>query len=162
MYLDAFPATAAFITKRGGTLEQTKDLFQDALIIYYEQVLTVGSEIRVSEKAYLLGIVKHLWYGQIREASDSERLDNIDTSLLTETKEPVMSNHKLLSFLESAGERCMEMLKAFYYDKCSLAKIAERFGFSGTRSATVQKYKCLERVREEVKERKLEYADFTE
>lgn len=162
LYLDAFPATAAFITKRGGTLEQTKDLFQDALIIYYEQVHTAGVEVKASEKAYLLGIAKHLWYGKVREAAGSERLDNIDTSLLTETKEPIMSNHKLLTFLETAGERCMEMLKAFYYDKWSLAKISERFGFSGTRSATVQKYKCLERVREEVKERKLEYADFTE
>ncbi len=162
LYLDAFPATAAFLTKRGGTLEQTKDLFQDALIIYYEQVHTAGVEIKVPEKAYLLGILKHLWYRQVREAAGSERLDNTNTLLLADTKEPVMSDDKLLSFLESAGERCMEMLKAFYYDKWSLARISERFGFSGTRSATVQKYKCLERVREEVKERKLEYADFTE
>jgi predicted DNA-binding protein YlxM (UPF0122 family) len=45
----------------------------------------------------------------------------------------------------------MELLKAFYYDHCSMQEVADRFGFNGRRSATVQKYKCLEKVREEIK-----------
>jgi len=53
--------------------------------------------------------------------------------------------------LVRSGKKCLELLKAFYYDHCSMQDIANRFGFNGTRSATVQKYKCLEKVRNEIK-----------
>ncbi|MCE7993980.1 MAG: sigma-70 family RNA polymerase sigma factor [Roseivirga sp.] len=162
LYLEAFPATAAFISKRGGSLTQAKDIFQDALIIYYEQVYSGNTEIKLTEKAYLLGIAKNLWYARAKGPGQQEAFDSIDSLFIADIKEPDLSENKLMSFLETAGEKCMEMLKAFYYDKMSLSKISERFGFSGTRSATVQKYKCLEKVRDEVKERKLEYEDFTE
>lgn len=161
LYLEAFPLSAAFISKRDGSLEQAKDLFQDALVIYYEQVYTRSEKVRTSEKAYLLGIVKHLWYGQTGTGF-TERLDGLDSLMLVDIEEPQPSEQKLLSFLETAGRKCMEVLKAFYYDNLPLSKISDHFGFSGTRSATVQKYKCLEKVRDKVRERKLEYADFAE
>ncbi|WP_282636750.1 hypothetical protein [Sphingobacterium thalpophilum] len=56
----------------------------------------------------------------------------------------------------------MSLLKSFYYDQMSLQEIADDFGFSGIRSATVQKYKCLEKIRETVKEKALLYEDFLE
>jgi hypothetical protein len=40
--------------------------------------------------------------------------------------------------------------------------IAGRFGFSGERSATVQKFKCLEKVRDTIKSKSLSYEDFVE
>jgi predicted DNA-binding protein YlxM (UPF0122 family) len=73
-----------------------------------------------------------------------------------------LSNNKLLNFLENAGQKCMDMLKAFYYDNLPVRTIAEQFGFSGERSATVQKYKCMEKVRETIKEKALVYEDFFE
>jgi predicted DNA-binding protein YlxM (UPF0122 family) len=56
----------------------------------------------------------------------------------------------------------MELLRAFYYDKLSMRKIAGQFDFNSERSATVQKYKCLEKVRDIVKEKSLTYEDFLE
>jgi len=44
----------------------------------------------------------------------------------------------------------------------SLQEIADEYGYSGVRSATVQKFKCLEKVRESVKEKSLVYDDFME
>ncbi|HEX3385741.1 MAG TPA: sigma-70 family RNA polymerase sigma factor, partial [Mucilaginibacter sp.] len=72
------------------------------------------------------------------------------------------SESKILSFLQTAGKKCMDLLRSFYYEELPLADIAETFGFSGARSATVQKYKCLEKVRETVKEKALTYEDFVD
>jgi len=72
------------------------------------------------------------------------------------------SGGKLMHYLETAGQKCMEMLKAFYYDNLPVKTIAGLFGFSGERSATVQKYKCMEKVRETIKQRSLTYEDFLE
>ncbi len=56
----------------------------------------------------------------------------------------------------------MELLKAFYYDDVPLKDLADSFGYSGVRSVTVQKHKCLEKVRESVKQKSLVYDDFME
>jgi hypothetical protein len=67
-----------------------------------------------------------------------------------------------MHYLETAGQKCMELLKAFYYDNLPVISIAGLFGYSGERSATVQKYKCMEKVRETIKEKHLQYEDFVE
>jgi hypothetical protein len=41
-----------------------------------------------------------------------------------------------------------------------LNEIADAYGYSGVRSATVQKFKCLEKVRETIKQKALTYDDF--
>jgi len=79
-----------------------------------------------------------------------------------EDEELQPSSVKLLYYLETAGQKCMKILKAFYYDNLPVNKIAELFGYSGVRSATVQKYKCMEKVRETIKEKSLAYEDFVE
>jgi hypothetical protein len=56
----------------------------------------------------------------------------------------------------------MQLLSAFYYEKLDMETLAEQFGFSGPRSATVQKFKCLEKVKETVKEKSLRYEDIIE
>jgi hypothetical protein len=65
-------------------------------------------------------------------------------------------------YLETAGRKCMELLKAYYYDHMPASDIATLFGYSGTHSATVGKYKCLEKVRDTIKQNSLNYADFIE
>jgi predicted DNA-binding protein YlxM (UPF0122 family) len=77
-----------------------------------------------------------------------------------EQSEPQAQHDRLLHFLERSGKQCMELLTAFYYDKLSMQRIAARFGFSGERSATVQKYKCLEKVRTAVHQKNMQYDDF--
>ncbi|HBW79381.1 MAG TPA: RNA polymerase subunit sigma-70, partial [Sphingobacterium sp.] len=76
------------------------------------------------------------------------------------TTEESPSSARLFRFLEIAGRKCLELLKSFYYDQMSLQEIADEYGYSGVRSATVQKFKCLEKVRESVKEKSLVYDDW--
>lgn len=161
LYKDVFPGVAFYIAKRGGTMEKAQDIFQDALIIYYEQVLCLDKVVERTPKAYLFGIVKHLWQHQLKLGVNYEPLDE-DFVRLMDQPYTQIADHRLMYSLASAGERCMRLLKSFYYDKLSMAKVANRFGFSSERSATVQKFKCLEKVRGFVKEKQLAYEDFIE
>lgn len=108
---------------------------------------------------YLIGTARNLWLKRYYQTSQHLPLDNLEISL---TDEESPSHGRLLRFLETAGRKCMNLLKSFYYDRLSLQEIADEFGYSGTRSATVQKYKCLEKVRESIREKSLVYDDFME
>jgi hypothetical protein len=131
-------------------LEEAKDGFLDALVIYYEKELLGNTTSIKQEKAYLLGIYKHLWIKRTHKKSRMAPLEETQENKLVVDKEQIPSFGKLAQFLESARKKCMELLSAFYYEKLPMEVKAEKFKFSGIRSATVQKYKCLKKVRETV------------
>ncbi|MDP9048150.1 MAG: sigma-70 family RNA polymerase sigma factor [Bacteroidota bacterium] len=159
LYKKAFPAVAKYVNKKGGSFDEAKDIFQDALVIYYEKLADSSFMLRGGEQAYILGIAKHLWSKSFSESIKYTLLDNVEPPFEDEN---AISDQKVTRYLETAGQKCMEMLRAFYYDKLSVNTIARSFGFSTVHSASVQKYKCLEKIRETIKEKSLAYDDFIE
>jgi DNA-directed RNA polymerase specialized sigma24 family protein len=155
LYRDSFPDFARLVRRMGGNLEQAKDSFHDALLIYLEKQKAGKLQLHSSPKAYLLGIAKICWLrtrdnGSIMPLPEGlERAEPEDPEF--QAGELGERANGLLDSLLRSGKKCMELLKAFYYDHCSMEHIAGRFGFNGRRSAAVQKYKCLEKVREEIK-----------
>jgi DNA-directed RNA polymerase specialized sigma24 family protein len=161
LYEEVFPGFATFVKKMSGTLDDAKDVFQDALLIYYEKTIQQQLVIQATDKAYLMGICKHLWYKKFNQKITEVDLDLTKTSLETE-EEPLKISARLLRMIEHSGKKCLELLQSFYYEKKNMHEIASTFGFSGERSATTQKFKCLEKVRNEIKKRIMKKEDFYE
>lgn len=161
LYQRAFPVVAQYVSRMGGSFDQARDVFQDALVVYYEKVIVVPAVLS-NDIGYLIGISKNLWLKRYRDAGrHTVPLEANDTNMAwADDQSP--SSKRIFRFLEVAGRKCMDLLKAFYYDQMPLKEIAEKFGYSGIRSATAQKFKCLEKVREKVKEKALVYDDFME
>jgi DNA-directed RNA polymerase specialized sigma24 family protein len=160
-YREVFPGIARYISRRGGTRDEACDIFQDSLVVLYEMKAANKAPAALkSEQAYLAGIAKHQWSRYCDSKNKITAAGNTDTQLPETPPDPEPATARLLQLLGSAGQRCMELLHAFYYDNLSPAKAASRFGYAGERSVTVQKYKCLEKLRNEVKTKKLEHADF--
>ncbi|HLI92112.1 MAG TPA: hypothetical protein VKU83_00815, partial [Puia sp.] len=143
LYRDSFPDFARIVRRMGGTLEQAKDSFHDALLIYLEKEKAGKLHPHSSPKAYLLGTAKICWLHSLNRGPVLSFPEGIE---LSEPEDADMPERErgLLESLVRSGKKCMELLKAFYYDHSSMQDIATRFGFNGRRSATVQKYKCLE------------------
>lgn len=159
LYETAFPPVAAFVRKMNGSFDDAKDIFQDALVIYYEKKLAGIFLPEYDEQHYVKGIARHLWYKRFKEATGTKSLN--DSITLTEEEEPKVSE-SILQYIELSGKKCLELLRSFYYDKLNMKELAQQFGFAGERSATAQKYKCLEKVRNAIKQRALSREDFYE
>lgn len=162
LYQQVFPAVAKYVNKHGGSFDEAKDVFQDALVNYYEKSRLADVAINSSEGAYIYGTARYLWIKRYKENGKTGPLDDRYAVNIAEEIHDSPTEAKLLNFLATAGQRCMELLRSFYYDQLPMTKVAELFGFSGERSATVQKYKCIEKVRETVKQKALTYEDFLE
>ncbi|MDN5213097.1 sigma-70 family RNA polymerase sigma factor [Fulvivirgaceae bacterium BMA12] len=159
LYEQSFPTVANLVFSLGGSRADAQDMFQDALIIFYEKVMEKPDLITSSVHSYVLGIVKHLW---IRKYHNDRKFISMsawesEITIPADFYEPKESVFHLADYLAMAGKKCMALLEAFYYKKKSLKEIAASFGFSGIRSATSQKFKCLEKVRKQVKEKNLTY-----
>jgi RNA polymerase sigma factor (sigma-70 family) len=163
LYKEVFPQVAKYVGGKGGSLSEAKDVFQDALIIYFEKIKGESPVLQKGSKEYIIGIAKKLWINRYRQKiKDKPIEESYDFYLLNDETSGKINDSILIGFLEKSGKKCMDMLQAFYYKKLSLTEIAHQFGFSGVRSATVQKYKCIEKVRDKIKEKSLSYEDFIE
>jgi DNA-directed RNA polymerase specialized sigma24 family protein len=163
LYQRVFPRVAKFVSSRNGSFQDAKDIFQDSLVIYYEKLTGKKREVHGSEEAYVLGIAKHLWLRKFSREKDLVSLDEGEASIdIPDEYFPTVETNKLVLFLERTGKKCMELLRAFYYSRQSMEEITESFGYSSAHSATVQKFKCLEKMRDTVKEKSMRYEDFTE
>jgi DNA-directed RNA polymerase specialized sigma24 family protein len=162
LYARTFPVVARFVSKMGGALPDAKDIFQDALVIYYEKQVAGTLNGVLSAEAYLMGIAKHLWLRKFRQDkgrlafSPEEAQVSIPPDYFRE------ADNRLLALVQLSGRKCLELLQAFYYDKLGLPDIARAFGYRSVRSATVQKYKCLEKIRAQVKAKAISYEDLAE
>lgn len=154
LYRSTFPAVARYVARMGGSLEEAQDIFQDALVIYYEKATVADNE-----HAYVAGIAKRLWLQHYRNVAQHQPLNELDR---VEEQEEQPVTGRIMRYLETAGKKCMDLLKAHYYDRLPAGSLAKRFGYTSTHTATVAKYKCLEKVRTVVKEKSLAYADFVE
>jgi len=161
LYITAFPVVARFVRKMNGSLDDASDLFQDALVIYCEKIADPNFTTYISAEAYILGISKHLWIRKYTHDRRRVSLDAMESSItIPNDYDPEVDSLQLLKLLATTGKKCMELLQAFYYEKISMKTLAGKFGFGTERSATVQKYKCIEKIRETIQQQSASYEDF--
>lgn len=165
LYGEVFPVVAEIVSKQGGSFHDAKDIFQDALIIFYEKNINGELNVKLSDEAYIVGIAKHLWIKKFKSKYRSLSLDFLEK----EIKLPqdyfeieIKKTNRLLHLLEVAGKKCLELLRSIYYDKLSMNEVSRVHGFSNPHSASVQKYKCIEKIKVIVEQKSLNYEDFME
>jgi DNA-directed RNA polymerase specialized sigma24 family protein len=160
LYENAFPSFARFAARMHASLDDAKDIFHDALIIYYEKCQDPGFAVRTTAEAYVVGIAKNLW---LRKFDRDRHLVSagIETECIVPPDYfPEPSEVSVLTFLERTGKRCLDLLVKFYFQESSLKEIAGLQGYSSEHSAAVQKYKCIGKVRDAIREKSMNYEDF--
>ena len=148
LYRESFPDVARIVHRVSGTLQDAKDVFHDAFLIYLERKNVGNLYIHSSPKAYIIGTAKIIWLHKRRQLHNTELPEDVADYMEDEAGGEERS---VLSYLQLAGQKCLQVLRSFYYENLTMEQLASKFGFSGPRSATVQKFKCLEKIREQIK-----------
>lgn len=163
LYENAFPAFARFAANRHASLADTKDIFHDALVIYYEKCLADDFTITSSNEAYVIGIAKHLWIRKFQHDRNNVSFTEAEAAIqIPPDYYPTVNETRLLKFLEVSGKRCLELLQKFYYEQVSLREIAASLGFRNEHSAAVKKFKCIGKMRDAIRSKSMDYEDFLE
>ena len=81
LYEDVFPMVAKFVAKRGGSFDDAKDVFHDALVILYEKQVEEVLPQEIEVERYLVGIAKHLWLRKFREDHLKTGLDDMEINV---------------------------------------------------------------------------------
>lgn len=154
LYRQAFPLVRRHVGRHGGTAEDAQDVFHDALVVLHEQAVGEKLTLTASASTYLVGISRNLWRHELRRRArlPHEALPDDPDQLAAEAApETETASLAVLDYVEQLGAKCKSMLLAFYYFQQPLTQIAQDHAYRSVRSATVQKFKCLERLRQSVR-----------
>lgn len=158
LYRRTFPAVRQYVQRRGGTDQDAQDVFQDALVVFYEKTTAEALTLTAEPGTYLVGVCRNLWHRELER-----RARHPHTGLTAAEHQPAeeaapaladgsaVSPEAVLAYVEQLSEKCRSILLAFYYFRQPLAQIAATHDYRSVRSATVQKFKCLERLRNAVR-----------
>ena len=151
LYRRAFPSVSQHVLRHGGTTQDAQDVFQDALVIFYEQAVGGTLTLTAAPATYLVSISRNLWHHEQRRRARLPHEALPDDLEPLATEEPEEAAFAVLDYVERLGAKCKNVLLAFYYFQQPLTQIAAANGYRSVRSATVQKFKCLERLRQSVR-----------
>lgn len=85
LYEETFPAVASFVAKMGGSPDDAKDIFHDAMVVFFEKETDVENPC-----AYIVGIAKHLWVRKFKHDRNSVDLDE-NIQIIEEEPSPIVT-----------------------------------------------------------------------
>jgi RNA polymerase sigma factor (sigma-70 family) len=141
------PLVKKHIRANNGTADDARDIFQDALVILCKKTQAENFVLTAPLKSYLLAIVKNCWLQQLRQRKKlpvAEIVADIAAEEINE--EPGFDLAK--NAFASLGEKCRELLILFYFKQHSFKTIATELSFSDEKTAKNQKYRCLQKAKE--------------
>lgn len=155
LYRRTFPMVRRRVKRLGGTEQDAQDVFHDALVVFYEKAISGTLLLTASASTYLVSICQNLWRQELSRRNRSAAVDWLDDAQPADEPAVALADgseeaYSVLGYVEQLGEKCKSILLSFYYFQQPLEQIANTHQYSSVRSATVQKFKCLERLRKSV------------
>lgn len=156
VYTKYKPHFINFARKYCAEEELIQDIYQDCIIVLYENILTGKlTKLQSSLKTYLFAIGKHKLIGQLRhmEKAPSISVPIEDINLLEEFA-PFELNiedeqtAQLQKGYKKLGQKCQEVLRLFYYEGKKLEEIQHSLHYDSKDTVKSQKSRCLKRLKE--------------
>ncbi|MFO7257102.1 MAG: sigma-70 family RNA polymerase sigma factor [Bacteroidota bacterium] len=149
LYKKYYRMMTKMVITNSGTEEEARDIYQDALIVFWQKA-TSGNLVMTSKiSTYIYSICQNLWRKELdRKKRLSSETNDAPVSIDTDSAE----REKIIArCINQLGETCKKVLMYYYFEEMSMQDIAEKLGFANTDTAKTKKYKCKKKLDELIK-----------
>jgi len=154
LYKKYYTIVLKLIVSNNGTQDEAQDVYQETIIVVFENVRKPDFELNCQLQTYIYSIAKRLWLKQLKKngktflfkEDEENELADVTNDLNDHVKkeDDILKMNKSMQLL---GEPCNTIINDFYVLKLSMDEIAEKFGYTNSDNAKTQKYKCLQRLK---------------
>lgn len=153
IYKENYGVVQVFITQNNGTYDDARDVFQEAMVVLYENSKKPDFVLTCQIKTYLYSICRRIWFKRLQQShrymapvESIEEIIPVEEEI--EEKEKLDNDFSMMdTAMKSLGEPCKSLLEAYYIQKKHMVEIATEFGYTNADNAKNQKYKCLMRLK---------------
>jgi RNA polymerase sigma factor (sigma-70 family) len=156
LYKTVLPYVKKYIKKNDGNVDDAFDIFQDAVLAFYQSVI----ENRFNEKYKVHGYVYKLCVFRWTNKVQREKLqyqEELPDMIIEEPKAWFSeTEHKeeeavLRNLFSAIGDRCLELLTYTIYKNMLLEDVMLRMSFPTVTAVKMQHHRCKEKLINEIK-----------
>jgi len=153
LYKFYFPSVAYYIQHNSGNTADAEDVFQEAIIVLLQKSKEPHFILTASLKTYLFAIAKNIWLKKLRTnqlvyQANIEDLEECDFCELEDFEERISLGEKISELMFRLSVSCQRILRLSFWFGDSIETIMEKVGYKNKHSASSQKNKCLDKMRE--------------
>lgn len=153
VYISHYPMILNMVITNSGTEPEAKDVYQEAIIAFYERLQQADFSLTCKIKTYLYAVCKRIWLKRLYEKrkaplrmEELEIFPDIDNEMNhIDTNDQQFERMK--RSLTQLGEPCATIIQDFYVSNLSMDEIRDKFGYTTSDNAKNQKYKCMQRLK---------------
>ena len=153
IYQNNYAMVRAYILSNNGDEAAAKDIYQEAMIVLYENIRSGSFEVKAKLKTYLYAVSRRLWLKELKKNSryggevlEHQHVD--DWSAEMDAMEERQAKKEIVDkSMVALGEPCKTILTDFFYHQYKMDEIAEKMGYTNAANAKNQKYKCFQRFK---------------
>lgn len=136
------------LLKIGASKVQAMDIFQEALYLFVQKVQKGNFVLTAKLSTYLYSVCRHIYLNEIKAEGKQKVADEEFIRIESDYDWEFENCNRLAEqAFKKLGEKCQQILIAYYYKQQNMKAIAKAFGFGSEKSARSQKYKCLEKAK---------------
>ena len=149
LYKKYYRMMTKMVISNSGTEEEAMDVYQDALIVFWQNANSGSLVLTSKMSTYIYSICQNLWR---KELERKKRLSNEEKdSAVSQNMDAPERERIIRQCIEQLGDTCKQVLMYYYFEELSMQDIADKMGFANTDTAKTKKYKCKQKLDELVK-----------
>jgi RNA polymerase sigma factor (sigma-70 family) len=160
LYKEIFPTVKNYIRKNNGLTDDAYDVFQDALMYFYKQVMNKSYDEKYTVYGYLFRLSVNRWLNKLnrdkRMVFQTELSEDVAQDLsfseIGEERHNTESSNILKRFVAYLGDKCEEILSLRIYSNLMFEDIALRLEMSTEASAKMSFKRCREKLIQLIKD----------
>ena len=155
LYTRHYRMIEQLILKNSGEQSDAADIFQDALISFYNQVKQKNLQLTCAISTYLYSISRNLWLRKLRNRGRQTPLQDFHEHIETNENhlQSIIQDERsetIADLLGDMGEECQQILLCYYYERLRMKEIQARMGMTSEQVVKNKKSKCMKKLREKV------------
>jgi len=152
LYDNYFQSVRNHVLNNSGSDDDVSDVFQDAIIVLYNQITEDKLRLTSDLKGYFFGIARNVWNSQLRKKQKTIELefDLPDEEETEDQSDPTLE--RIISRVFQRLKPDQQMVLNLFSDGLSYEEIAVKLNLKNEVYARRKKYLCKEALLELVKE----------
>ncbi len=155
LYKTYFRSVKKMVVANSGDEEEAHDIFQDALIVFYQAVRRGKFELKAKVGTYLFAVARNRWLAELSKRkvklefqAEAQSAEATPLRMLLDKEQKML----LSKAVAELNEDCQEILRLSIYEELPMKEISERMGHSNDQVSRNKKSRCLKYLTRIIKE----------
>lgn len=160
LYKTALPKVRSFVLKNSGNSDDAKDIFQDAVIVFFHSVKTAKFDESKSIDGFIYTVARNAWINKVRHDKKLVFKDELPEDFNTNQDnqlDDIISKERQDAFRKvfmMLGEQCRELMQLSIYEEMPPREITNLLKISNVEVTRTNLYRCRKKLTSLIKANK--------